>query len=54
MGREQGIVTTRKPMPQPQLTPSVSRIFAVNQQMNQLAGGPFKPSVGLSGVMSEA
>ncbi len=36
MGREQGIVTTRKPRPQPQLSPSASRIFAVNQQMNQL------------------
>lgn len=36
MGREQGIVTTRKPKPQPQLSPSASRIFAVNEQMNQL------------------
>ena len=36
MGREQGIVTTRKPRPQPQLSPSASRIFAVNEQMNQL------------------
>src|SRR5487761_1867636 len=36
MGREQGIVTTRKPRPQPPLIPSASRIFAVNEQMNQL------------------
>ena len=36
MGREQRIVTTRKPRPQPPLIPSASRIFAVNEQMNQL------------------
>jgi uncharacterized damage-inducible protein DinB len=36
MGREQGIVTTRKPRPQPQPSPSASRIFAINEQMNQL------------------
>ncbi|MES2222372.1 MAG: DinB family protein [Acidobacteriota bacterium] len=36
MGREQGIVTTRKPRPQPQLSPSASRVFAINEQMNQL------------------
>jgi uncharacterized damage-inducible protein DinB len=36
MGREQGIVTMRKLRPQPQLSPSASRIFSVNEQMNQL------------------
>ena len=36
MGRERPIVTTRKPQLQPQLSPSASRIFAVNEQMNQL------------------
>jgi uncharacterized damage-inducible protein DinB len=36
MGREQRIVTTRKPKPQPQLSQSASRIFAVNERMNQL------------------
>ena len=29
-------MTTRKPRPQPQLTQPASRIFALNQQMNQL------------------
>jgi uncharacterized damage-inducible protein DinB len=36
MGRERRNMTTRKPQLQPQLSPSASRIFAVNEQMNQL------------------
>jgi uncharacterized damage-inducible protein DinB len=36
MRRERRIVTTRKPQLQPQLSPSASRVFAVNERMNQL------------------
>jgi uncharacterized damage-inducible protein DinB len=36
MGRERRIVTTRKPQLQPQLSQTASRIFAINERMNQL------------------
>ena len=45
MGRERRIVTTRKPKLQPQRSPSASRIFAVNERMNQLVIEHLDPPV---------
>ncbi len=45
MGRERRIVTTRKPKLQPQRSPSASRIFAVNERMNQLVIEHLDPAV---------
>ena len=38
-------MTTRKPQLQPQLSPSASRIFAVNERMNQLVIEHLNPAV---------